>query len=185
MPMQPPPRRHDGSYTSIPPPMRPHSGYQPFYPQQMGPMMPQYSQPYAPNWYGYQQHHIHPMHGSRPPYYPQQPMPPPQYPPQLGPLIVSSQPPAQASPRLPHGPGPVPPPQAPSSASTTSTSLIQTPPSPPLSTSSTINTKKESISPAISPAPQTVQSPVVEAPREPFRPPVRKKLIPSLSFSQR
>ncbi|KAI1624383.1 ubiquitin thiolesterase [Exophiala viscosa] len=173
MPMQPPPRRHDGSYTTIPPPMRPHSGYQqPYYPQQIGPMMPQYAQPYAPNWYGYQQHHVHPMHGSRPPYYPQHPMPPPQYPPQLGPLIVSSQPQTQASPHLPHRPGPVPPQQAPSSASTTSTSLIQTPPSPPLSTTSTINTKKESISPAISPAPPTVQSPSVEAPQEPFRPPV-------------
>ncbi|KAK5382231.1 hypothetical protein LTS13_002895 [Exophiala xenobiotica] len=173
MPMQPPPRRHDGSYTSIPPPMRPHPGYQPFYPQQMGPIMPQYPQQYAPNWYGYQQHQMHPMHGQRPPYYPQHPMPPSQYPPHHGPMIAPSQPHAQSSPRLPHVPSSIPPPQAPSSVSTTSTSLVQTPPSPPLSTSSTVNTRKDTASPSVSPAPQQgVQSLVTETPQEPFEPPV-------------
>lgn len=183
MPMQPPQRRHDGSYTSIPPPMRPHPGYQPFYSQQMGPIMPQYPQQYAPNWYGYQQHQMHPMHGQRPPYYPQHPMPPSQYPPHHGPMIAPSQPHAQSSPRLPQVPSSIPPPQALSSASTTSTTLVQTPPSPPLSTSSTVNTRKDTASPSVSPAPQQgMQSLVIEAPQEPFEPPVRTCLECSFTY---
>ncbi|KAK6384677.1 hypothetical protein LTS17_002240 [Exophiala oligosperma] len=182
MPMQPPQRRHDGSYPS---PLRPHPGYQPFYPQQLGPMMPQYSQHYAPNWYGYQQHHMHPMHGQRPPYYPQQPMPPPQYAPHHGPMIVPSQPHAHSSPRLPQGPSSIPP-QASSSASTTSTTLVQTPPSPPLSTTSTVNTKKEGVSPSISPAPQQrVQSPLAEIPHEPFEPPIPWLSVQDQAFPPR
>ncbi|KIX09053.1 uncharacterized protein Z518_00131 [Rhinocladiella mackenziei CBS 650.93] len=186
LPMQPPQRRHDGTYTSIPPPMRPHPGYQPFYPQQMGPMLPQYPQHYAPNWYAYQQHHMHPMHTNRPPYYPHHPMPPPQYAPHHGPLVA---PPLQ---RTHHSPGgsahslaSLPPQQAPSSASTASTTMVQTPPSPPLSTSSTVNTKKETVSPSISPGPPRDQSPAVEIPREPFHPPVPWLSVENEAFPPR
>ncbi|EXJ91730.1 hypothetical protein A1O3_00280 [Capronia epimyces CBS 606.96] len=175
--MQPPQRRHDGSYAPIPPPMRPHPGYQQFYPQPMGPMIPQYPQQYAPNWYGYPQHHVHPLHANRPPYYPQHQMPPPQYGPHHAPLVVSPSPHAQASPHPVHVPGSIPPQPPLSSASTASTTMVQTPPSPPLSTSSTVNTRKTPVSPSISPAPQKAQSPAVETPREPFYPPV-----PWLSF---
>ncbi|RVX68431.1 hypothetical protein B0A52_07431 [Exophiala mesophila] len=50
----------------------------------------------------------------------------------------------------------------------------QAPPSPPLSTASTINTRKESASPvvSISPSPQQSPIPLVETPREPFQPPI-------------
>ncbi|KIW79615.1 hypothetical protein Z517_06228 [Fonsecaea pedrosoi CBS 271.37] len=175
MPMQPPQRRHDGPYANMPPPMRPHPQYQPFYQQHMAPMMPQYPQHYPPNWYGYQQPHMHPMHG-RPPYYAQLPVPPPQYPlaaphPHHGPLVVSSQPHVQPAPRHPQGPPSVPP-QPTSTAPSIASNPVQTPPSPPLSTSSTVNTRKDTISPAISPAPQRVQSPSADTPRDPFYPPV-------------
>lgn len=140
-------------------------------------MIPQYPQHYAPNWYAYQQPHMHPMHASRSPYYPQNPIPPPQYPPHHGPLGVSSQQHAQPSPRPAPGPPAVPSQQAPTSASTTSTALVQTPPSPPLSTTSTANTRKETISPSISPAPERIQSPAADIPREPFQPPVRVYII--------
>ncbi|KIW92592.1 uncharacterized protein Z519_06439 [Cladophialophora bantiana CBS 173.52] len=174
MPMQPPQRR-DGSYAGMVPPMRAHSQYQ-FYPHQMAPMMPQYPQHYPPNWYGYQpQQHMHPMHG-RQPYYPHLPMPPPQYPPTAppphhGPLVVSSQPLVQPRPRHAQGAAPLPP-QPASTAPSIASNPVQTPPSPPLSTSSTVNTRKDNISPTISPAPQRVQSPAVDAPRESFYPPV-------------
>ncbi|KAL2424326.1 putative ubiquitin carboxyl-terminal hydrolase 3 [Exophiala dermatitidis] len=179
LPMQPPPRRHDGSFAPIPPPMRHNPGYQQFYPQQMGPMIPQYPQHFAPNWYGYAQHQMHPIHGNRPMYYPQHPIPPPQYGPPHGPPFMSPQPHVQPSPRPAHVTSSIPAQPPPNSASTTSTTMVQTPPSPPLSTTSTVNTRKTPVSPTISPAPQTAQSPAVEAPREPFQPPV-----PWLSFEE-
>jgi len=172
MPMQGVPRRHDGSYAPIHPHLRPHPGYQPYYPQQMGPAMPPYQQHYPPNWYTYQQHHMHSMHSARPQYYPQPALPPPQYPSHHGPLVVSSQP--QPSPRLVQAPIPTVTPHPSASTSTTSAALVQTPPSPPLSTSSTINTRKENASRPSSPPPPAprVQTPTTEAPRERFYPPV-------------
>ncbi|KIW68304.1 hypothetical protein PV04_04259 [Phialophora macrospora] len=177
MPMQAPQRRHDGSYGAIPPPVRQHHQYQPYYQQHMAPMMPPYPHQYQPNWYGYQQPHMHPMH-ARPPYYPQHSMPPPQYPaaapppaPHHGPLVVSSPQHVQAAPRHSQGPPPVPP-QHISAAPSMTSNPVHTPPSPPLSTSSTVNTRKETVSPAVSPAPQRVQSPLVDTPQEPFQPPV-------------
>ncbi|OCT45819.1 ubiquitin hydrolase [Cladophialophora carrionii] len=177
VPMQAPQRRHDGPYAAIPPPMRQHHQYQPYYQQHMAPMMPQYPQQYQPNWYGYQQPHMHPMH-TRPPYYPQHSMPPPPYPaavpppaPRHGPLVVSSPQHVPLPPRQSQGAALVPQPSIPTAPSMAS-NPVHTPPSPPLSTSSTVNTRKETISPAVSPAPQRVQSPSMDAPREPFRPPV-------------
>ncbi|KAJ9617026.1 hypothetical protein H2200_000747 [Cladophialophora chaetospira] len=177
MPMQPPQRRHDGSYTAMPPAMRPHPQYQPYYQQHMAPMMPQYPQQYPQNWYGYQPSHMHHMQG-RPPYYPTHSIPPPQYPqaapplpPHQGPLVVSSPPHIPPTPRHNQVAPPVPQQQA-STAPSISSNPIQTPPSPPLSTSSTANTRKENVSPAISPAPQRAQSPLVDTPQEPFQPPV-------------
>lgn len=170
MPMQPPQRRHDGSYAPMPPHMR-QPGYPPYYPQHMGPMMPQYPQQYAPNWYPYQQQQMHPMHQPRHHYYPQQPMPPPQY----HPMPMASQPmPQHPSPRPVHTPGHAPQLPPPSSASTTSTAPVQTPPSPPLSTSTTTSTRKDLPSQSSSPAPQRVRSPSTEAvpESERFFPPV-------------
>lgn len=170
MPMQPPQRRHDGSYAPMPPHMR-QPGYPPYYPQHMGPMMPQYPQQYAPNWYPYPQQQMHPMHQPRHHYYPQQPMPPPQY----HPMPVASQAmPQHASPRPVHTPSHAPQLPPPSSASTASTAPVQTPPSPPLSTSTTASTRKELPSQSPSPAPQRVQSPSTEAvpESERFFPPV-------------
>ena len=171
MPMQPPQRRHDGSYPQIPPHMRSHPGYQPYYPQHMGPMMPQYPQHYAPNWYPYQQQQMHPMHQSRPHYYPQAPVPP-QYPQHHAPVPQPMHP--QPSPRpvqTPINSAQLP---APSSASTSSTAPAQTPPSPPLSTSTAVSARKEVPSQPVSPAPQRVQSPRPDAAPETerFYPPV-------------
>lgn len=171
MPMQAPPRRHDGSYAPMPPQMR-HPGYQPYYPQQhMGPMMPQYPQQYAPNWYPYQQQPMHPMHHQRHHYYPQQQMPPSQY----HQMPMASQPmQPQPSPRPMQNQAQVSHMPPPSSASTASTAPVQTPPSPPLSTSTSISTRKELPSQPASPAPQRVQSPSNEPipESERFFPPV-------------
>lgn len=170
--MQPPPRRHDGSYAPMPAHMRSHPGYQPYYPQQMGPMMPQYPQHYAPNWYPYQQQHMHPVQ-QRPHYYPQSPMPPPQYPQHHGATVSPNQHiQPQPSPRLVQTSSAQQPP--PSSTSTTSPAPVQTPPSPPLSTSTAVSARKEASPRSESPAQQRVQTPSIELPAETerFTPPV-------------
>lgn len=133
--------------------------------------MPQYPQQYAPNWYPYQQQQIHPMHQQRHHYYPQQPMPQPQY----QPMPMASQPMhQQPSPRPIHTPSIAPQLHPPSSASTASTAPVQTPPSPPLSTSTSVSTRKELPSLPPSPAPQRARSPSTEPipESERFFPPV-------------
>jgi hypothetical protein len=172
LPIQPSQRRHDGSYAPMPPQMRPHPGYPPYYPQQhMGPVMPQYPPQYAPNWYPYQQQHIHPMHQPRPHYYPHQGMPPPHYAPMPMPAQVMH---PQASPRNVHTPAAAPQHQPQNSVSATSTAPVQTPPSPPLSVSTTLSNRKEVSSQVSSPGPQRVQSPSTEpvSESERFYPPV-------------
>ncbi|RMZ85756.1 hypothetical protein DV737_g472, partial [Chaetothyriales sp. CBS 132003] len=50
LPMQPAQRRHDGSYAPmLPPHLRPHAAYPPYYAQQMAPILPQYPQHFPQN----------------------------------------------------------------------------------------------------------------------------------------
>ena len=172
--MNPPHRRHDGSYVAMPPHMRPHPGYQPYYQPPMGPMMAPYPPPYAQNWYPYQQHHI------------PQPMPPhaprgAQFYPQGPPMPLHMQPPpmspqhgGQASPRAMPGPPPPLVHQTSSTAVNTITTPVQGSPSPQPSVHSVEVIQPTDSSRASSPrtAPILARITESEASDRPFWPPV-------------
>jgi hypothetical protein len=162
--------------------MRPHPAYQPYYHPQMAPMMAQYPQQYQPNWYGYQQSPMphHPgLHQSRSyQHYPQGPPMPPQYAQHHAPLVVSSHPHAQPSPRpmiqqLPQINHVPPPPPSALQSAVSSSIPVQAPPSPPLSTpgSSIVQQKHSRTStPVTDSAPPPMAQPV--RPSSPYYPPV-------------
>ncbi|RMZ92203.1 hypothetical protein DV736_g582, partial [Chaetothyriales sp. CBS 134916] len=160
VPLQPPHRRHDGSYGPIPPPhLRPHPAYPPYYAQQMAPMLPQYPQHFAQNCSST------PIHT---------PIRPSQAP--LNRCTTRLLPIRRSRHRCRH---PFMQKPLPSSASTASTAPIQAPPSPPLSTSTTVSARKEAPghSESASAVPAQIAPSSAAAEPRPFVPPT-----PWLSF---